>query len=257
MKKNTFFGLLLVFVFSYGCGNTGVPYVPSDTQECLAVSFTDSALEAEIRGIISKPSGDICRSDLFAITEIDASHLDIISLAGLEYCVNIERLNLSANSITDISALAGLSKITVLDLRFNSFTDITHLSGLSNIEELYLGYNALQSLTPLSGLTKLKVINLQFCGISDISAIAGLTMTETIYLNDNSITNISAFSGLLNIKTAYLSMNNIHDISALVTNASSGGIGTGTAVYLGGNPLSTAQDDIDELKDTYGVSVYQ
>ena len=41
-------------------------------------------------------------SEMADIVEIDCSNLDITSLQGIEYAVNLQKLNCSQNKITDI-----------------------------------------------------------------------------------------------------------------------------------------------------------
>ena len=75
--------------------------------------------------------------------------LDINPLAGL---INLERLSLSGNGITDISPLAGLKKLRVLDLTHNHIVDFTPLAGLTSLEELKIKHNWATDFSPLSAL---------------------------------------------------------------------------------------------------------
>nr|WP_252192464.1 leucine-rich repeat domain-containing protein [Pseudoflavonifractor sp. MCC625] len=60
----------------------------------------------------------------------------------MQYAVNLKSLDLSENSITDLSPLAGLENLTYLELDRNNITDLAPLSGLTGLEHLNL-YNNL------------------------------------------------------------------------------------------------------------------
>ena len=74
------------------------------------VNFPDSNLEAAIRAMIGKPTGDITTTDLEGMTNLNASGLGIQSIEGLQYCTNLTELYLNNNQISNISALVGLDK---------------------------------------------------------------------------------------------------------------------------------------------------
>ena len=68
---------------------------------------------------------------------------------------NLRTLYLSNNSVSDISAVSGLTNLTDLSLWGNNITDISPLSGLTHLTRLSLGYNAISDVAPLLGLTNL------------------------------------------------------------------------------------------------------
>ena len=136
-----------------------------------------------------------------------------------------------ANSVSNISALSGLTKLTHLDLADNNVSDIS----------------------ALSGLTKLTHLDLPDNNVSDISALSGLTNLTWLDLQRNNVSDISALSGLTNLTFLDLWINNVSDISPLVSNT---GLGTGDSVNLYRNPLSypSIYTHIPALK-TRGVAV--
>jgi hypothetical protein len=94
------------------------PDADSTTQQQI-VTFPDPQLEAAIREAINKPSGDIYSSELEGIVDLDASIRWIQDLDGLEYCSNLERLDLSWNRIISISPLRDLYSLRDLCLNQN------------------------------------------------------------------------------------------------------------------------------------------
>ena len=201
------------------------------------VEFPDAGLEAAIRGALNKPTGDIYKSELETLTVLNADNLNISDLTGLEYCINLQGLNLWNNMIADISPLSGLTNLhslaliqnqiinisplsgltnlNTLDLRYNLIEDISALSGLNNLTQLILDANQISDIPDLSGLTNLQQLYLNFNQITDISALSGLNNLNTLQINSNQVSNISALSGLHNLGHLLLYMNQITDISAL------------------------------------------
>jgi hypothetical protein len=122
-------------------------------------------------------------------------------------------LSLEGNSVSDISALAGLTNLTQLFLWGNLISDISALADLTNLTQLFLWDNSISDISGLSGLTNLKMLSLEGNSVSDISALAGLTNLTQLFLWDNSISDISALSGLTNLKMLSLAENSVSDIS--------------------------------------------
>jgi len=178
-----------------------------------AVSFPDSNLESAIRQALGRPDGEIQRSDLAGLTQLDAIRKDIVNLSGLEHCTGLQSLNLVGNRVSDLTPLSGLGNLTRLLLGYNSITDITPLGGLASLRELSLVSNEIVDITPLAGLTNLAELALQGNQIADITPLAGLT----------------------NLKWLFLGSNRITDIQPLVANP---GLSAGDHVDLGDNPLS-------------------
>lgn len=67
----------------------------------------------------------------------------------------MEKLGLNQHSITDISPLANLTKITNLNLNDNQIEDISPLANLTKITDLSLKDNQIEDLRPLRNLKAL------------------------------------------------------------------------------------------------------
>ena len=137
-----------------------------------------------------------------------------------------DALNKSVGETITCSEMATLG--TLLSNWFGFGGRVSQLTGLehaSNLVQLEFERNRVSDLSPLTGLTKLAILDASLNSISNISALSGLTALKSLDLSDNAIT----------------------DISPLARNQ---GLGTGTFIYLNGNPLnSTSIDDhIPELR---------
>ena len=73
------------------------------------VDIPDSNLRAAIADALGKASGDIITvADMLTLTLLSAPDANITDLTGLESAMNLKELWLAGNTISDISALAGL-----------------------------------------------------------------------------------------------------------------------------------------------------
>ncbi|MCP4105582.1 MAG: leucine-rich repeat domain-containing protein [Desulfobacteraceae bacterium] len=243
MKKKRSFLFVLVFGILVLCSGNTLGVVPGDADgsgnldlkdaifilQVVAdirepsVSFPDENLETVIRQAVNKPTGDIRKSDLQGLTELNANGKKIYNIEGIQYCTNLTKLelgddfqNFTSNQISDISAVAGLTKLTYLNLHSNQISDISALAGLTNLTRLNLNANQINDISAVAGLTDLTDLGLGFNQISYISAVAGLTKLTHLSLGWNhQISDISAVAGLTKLTELDLHGNQILDISAL------------------------------------------
>ena len=153
----------------------------------------------------------------------------IKNLLGLENAVNLEKLDLNENEISDLSPIAKLNKLTKLSLIRNRISDLQSLSELTNLEYLDLYANKIENISPLAKLTNLKHLDLHnnndqtgdpvhptiSGGIKDISVVKNLTKLEMLSLGSNNISDITPIKNLTNIKDLVLGGNHISDYSGL------------------------------------------
>ncbi len=179
------------------------------------VTFPDPNLEAAIREALNKQEGAITEEDLAGLTELDASERGIIDLTGIEYCINLEWLDLRGNQITDISLLSNLTNLQTLWSDHNQISDITPLSILTNLQWLGLSSNQISDIGPLIGLTNLWGLSLSGNQISDFSPLSELTNLQWLNLRDNQISDIRPLSSLTNLQELWLDWNPISDFTPL------------------------------------------
>ena len=179
--------------------------------------FTDAVLEQIVRDVLEKPNGDFTMEELATLTKIpvDAEsdyqahtpYGGIEDLTGIEYCKNIERVNLFQNGfrspISDLTPLKNLTSITYLNVANNKVYDLSSLENLSELEYLHLGWNiGVKDITPLANMSKLKGLNLTYThSLRDISTLRNLTQLDSLsYNHANYIADISPIGDLVNLK---------------------------------------------------------
>lgn len=184
------------------------------------INFPDKNLELVIRDAISKPTGDIYKSDVEKMTSLDSSYHLIKNISGIENLTNLQTLSLDGNQISDISALQRLTNLQSLSLHDNKISDISALQGLIHLQTLFLSYNEISDISALQDLTDLQWLSLDFNKISDIGALKELTNLQVLQLDDNAISNIDALKGLTKLQDLGISDNAIsYDYIKVLKNA--------------------------------------
>ena len=127
----------------------------------------------------------------------------------------LETLNLSSCGLSNISALAGNTALVSLDLSENSVSDLSPLSGMELLTDLNLRSNAISSLEALRGLSALVALDISENNISDLSALESCVKLETLHADGNTISSLDVLASMPKLSVLSLSRNVIADISAL------------------------------------------
>ncbi len=173
------------------------------------------AIVAAVPGVSN--ANDVTVAHLAAITSLNLANKSIDALKAGDFngLTALSTLNLSGNSISDISALEDLTALTRLNLNHNSVSDISVLEDLTALTSLNLSRNSISGISAIENLTALTSLNLNHNSISDISAIEDLTALTSLNLYDNSISDISAIEDLTSLISLDLSDNSLSDVSAV------------------------------------------
>ena len=142
------------------------------------VNIPDSNLRAVIEKLLDKQPGEpIATADMATLffNERGSWSVGISNLTGLEFATNLAHLDLSDNSISDISPLAGLTKLEALWLSGNRISDLSSFVSNTSLAHLDLSDNSISDISPLAGLTKLKALWLSGNRISDLSSLVSNT----------------------------------------------------------------------------------
>jgi len=210
------------------------------------ITFADPAVEYGVRQAIGKADGDLTIGDVLRLENLERfgpenADVQITSLAGLEYCVNLKRLDLgeilgTENGNFDFGPIAALTQLENLHIQKNGLRDISRLRQLTNIRSLWMSHNEISDISVLANmtqmecllmednadpdiavlknLTKLNTLYADHCGIADLTPLAGLPLTELV-LNDNLITDITALAGMTELTMLHLRNNYISDFSPI------------------------------------------
>jgi Leucine-rich repeat (LRR) protein len=115
--------------------NNNVLYTPNEALRNAVLQ--DPGLQACLNQTLARNA----QSDPAAVTLLACPGAGVQSLAGIDALVNLEQLELSDNTITNLSPLLPLKKLRVLSLRNNSVGDIRPLDSLPILRFLSLEGN--------------------------------------------------------------------------------------------------------------------
>jgi len=107
--------------------------------------------------------------------ELDLSNYEISDIKGVEYCMNINSLNVSGNNVRNINPLSRLIQLESLFIAENSIQNIECLSELANLKELDISFNDIEDISVLNKLDNLLYVNLLGNPIRDTRIIKELT----------------------------------------------------------------------------------
>ena len=164
----------------------------SSVSLAVPVFFADPNLKAAVEAKLGITGPDA--TQMLLLTSLDANHLGISDLTGIQTATNLTILRLSNNHLGNIDLLAGLTKMKYL-----------YMDGNPSI-------NSLLALADMNDLRYLKAFN---CSISNINVLSNFEKLEGLSLNDNLVSNITPIRGINTLRYVYLASNNIADINAL------------------------------------------
>jgi len=219
----------------------GVLVYKDETANCQAirVNIPDPALKLQLRWALDLRDEVVHRyildTDLARLRFFIANDTGISNLTGLEYCVNLQLLNLEGNEISDLTPIANLSLLNTLFLGGNNIEDITPLAELYALTELGLQANLISDLTPLQALGGLVKLYLNENKITDITKLQWLLNLKLLTLDNqnrgesegegegegegetpNALTNIETLSRLTGLLSLRISGNRITDLTPLM-----------------------------------------
>ncbi|WEV46287.1 hypothetical protein OZX62_07520 [Bifidobacterium sp. ESL0690] len=132
----------------------------------IAQCFPDTTLAADVATKGGVAVGDVFTQHIADSVVSLRNHY--VSLQGVQYLTNLEYLKTSNTTLSDLSPLAGLIKLTHLNVAYSSVSDISSLRGLTNLTDLVLERDEIVDISAISGLTKLTTLMLDGNHIADL-----------------------------------------------------------------------------------------
>ena len=149
------------------------------------------------------------------LTELTLSNCSLSTISGLENATKLTSLDLSGNTVRNLSPIASMPQMVHLDLKSNAVEDLSSLSGLTHLQTLDISHNTLRSIAPLSGISSLKWLDLSYNTVSDITDAGKLTGLQHLDVSYNGVTDVSPLAACTSLNDLNISNNSIEDISAL------------------------------------------
>lgn len=185
------------------------------------IGFLDGTLESRIKESLGMNSSAVLTySDIMNITELDLSwseeYQKINFIDDLGKFLNIKKLDLSGNSISDFSSLSNLVSLTYLNISNNAeenrtVTGLDSIYSLPSVSYLDISYNNIPDIKGISSLYLLKSLNISGNAVSDFSELSSLPYFSELIFRDSVVSSVSAFVPLTNLSVLDLSNTVIPD----------------------------------------------
>jgi len=134
------------------------------------------------------------------------SNQDIVDLTGIEYFINIIRLECDSNQLTTLPNLSNISALNRLECNDNQITSLPDFSANTAISHLFCNNNLLSSLPDLSANLALEYLDCKNNQITDLPDLSENTALKYLYCDDNLLTSLPDLSA--NTALLYLYCNN-------------------------------------------------
>ena len=180
-------------------------------------AFSDAAVEAAVRTVLSKADGEAVMTDeLWSLTTLELDGT-VTTLDDLAVCSGMTSLTVTGAYGADLSALGSMTSLESLTLRNCTVTSgaLEAIASLPNLKELTISGCALTDITPLGGCTGLTNLDLSDNVISDISALSSLTELVRVDLGGNAVSAISALAAASGLEWLDLSGNQVSSLTPL------------------------------------------
>ena len=152
---------------------------------------------------------------LTQLKDLTLSNCGISSIASLSHMNQLEYLDLSQNTVRNLSVLSDMSELQELYLNNNAVTDLGDLGGLTKLRILDVSYNNLKTIDPIRTAAALTHLNFSHNEITDIQTLTALSSLVELDASYNTITDITALGSCSRIEILNVSNNSIGDISGL------------------------------------------
>ncbi len=187
------------------------------------VNIPDESLKRAINQQIGNPlDADITVGDMESLKrlEIKTYNPPINELTGLEYAINLEKLDAETQAIDNIEALKDLVNLKYLNLNNNNVNNIKPLENLIMLETLNLNNNNINDINPLNKLTNMFTLTMKQNNIDDISVLQNLPKLFYLDIANNKITDISPLQNLTGLSLLDIENNQVIDVSSAPTSIS-------------------------------------
>ena len=180
------------------------------------VYFASHKLEGKLRQVLNKQPFDlISKTDLAQVETLDLSRFSLSDLTGLEHCANLKSLHLRDNRLSDISRLAPMTNLIELDLSRNQIQDLAPCQSMLKLEKLLLSDNQIQDISFLAELGNLGVIDLEQNQVTDVAPLENLLNLKRLNLNRNQVQDVVTLKNLSKLEHLYLKQNQVNDLMPL------------------------------------------
>jgi Leucine-rich repeat (LRR) protein len=226
------------------------PLISIDTK----IKISDPVLEAQIRELIDKPSGDLDKSDLSELKYLSIFNTEIGDLSGIQHLPSLNKIRIELSFLEQINISSLLKTLEGLDEDaeiivaienknedYSILDSIPMITGFELVDPTNKMLNEIGNLNISTDITSLRVVgdithdfpvnnlnfiermlnleslNLWYCiGIQDYSSISKLHSLTDLYIGNSDLSEVSFLAPLLNLRRLGLfNGSKLTDISSL------------------------------------------
>jgi internalin A len=204
----------LVLAAALGLPSTAASAAPTDT-----VTFADPVFRTCVAAALGmRPSHPITPAQAASVTDLDCGELSPTSLGGAQALTNLTTLSVSYGStVSDLTPLAGLSRLRELTLPFSRITDLAPLRGLTGLERVDVYGNPVSGLAPLSALTRLTYLDITGSSWTTLEPLRRLTQLRRLSADQEGQVDIAAVGALTGLQRLDLVVPDVRDLAPLRT----------------------------------------
>lgn len=189
------------------------------------IYFGDEAIEEKIRELTGIDSGEILEGDVLRISSLELEDVEIKSLEGIQYLVNLTNLHIGGysrgawNQYSDLTPLAKLTKLRHLDIAGSLVSDLEPIAELNQLRTLSLyACDAITDISYLDNMIHMEHLDLRGPRIRDIDALKNMSELHTLVVagdTSQTFTDLDALKGKNNLEYLEVMWRKIEDISGL------------------------------------------
>ena len=194
-----------------------LPYftVPSDAKDLSDLSYLTFVEDLAIESV---PAGQL--SYLSTLVNVTSLQIRNVTVSGDELAIigslpKLERLTLSDCGLTTVAGLETATAITYLDLSNNTLRDLTPLGTMGGLKEVYLQHNAVNDLTVLGSLKSLAKLDVSYNLLSSLTPLFNCTSLTSLDAGNNTITSLAGINGLSALEILNIPANTISDVEPI------------------------------------------
>jgi hypothetical protein len=151
-----------------------------------------------------------------AITEINlANNQYIQNIEPLARLTNLQKLNISGTSISDLTAIRNLTELREVDASRSSVADINVLKYASKITNLNIEGTTINDLSVVKKMPGLQVLNAHGTKVSDLTGIIDLTALTNVDVSKTQISSLVPFQNLTAMQILNVSSTQVADLTPI------------------------------------------
>jgi len=152
-----------------------------------------------------------------AIKHLDLSQNTIRDLTPLQSMTGLQEVYLQHNAVNDLTPLSSLKAITKLDVTFNLLNSLNPIFNCTTLTSLAAGNNTLTSLSGIEKLTALESLNVSHNTLTDVAPVAACLTIKELDISENQVTDISSFNALTKLESLLFSRNQVEALPEFAT----------------------------------------